>query len=372
MKKAKPLTFVIFVILVLSSCTSPTPKITPSDLITPNDFTETYEPLTCSMADFLMEIDLLEPPTPSAPLLKTGYLHDDNVVVGIYGHEGTIIGWNLDEHQIAFVHKLGIVTSKSLMLLSSGKYLIGATQNTFKPDGNHDVEYVNGVALWDVQSGALIRCITYPCQDRGIQNEGFLGLTTDSSGQWLAIFSENGIGISSVFGGAPSLYLQPVALDSAYHWRIGSIAFDERNRRFAVVFQEGRVYLYEGERTHQYSVVAKGAEGNRLVVTDTQIDPTGQWLVMARGNRTQVLNLDNGKPLLEIAVSNPVLTFDRTGELLFVGSANKMTIYSIEEAEKIAEYDAVGITSLFISQDDRLVIWGDIQGVIHVWARVAE
>jgi hypothetical protein len=364
---------ILFLFFILSGCNSASIFKASPTLALPNSFTQIYEQLNSNSADSLVETVMLDSSSQSSPLFKVGYISEDNSVVGVY-EGGKLIGWNTDKATVAFVHEIGIVSSKALSFTPSSAYLIGATQHISKPNRyDQDVEYVNGIGVWDVRTGTLIRCITFPCQNTSGSSDGFyLGLAVDSEEKRLAVYSEIGAVFSSLLDDSPRAYVEFNALDSQYHWQAGSVLFDPSGQRYIVVFQEGRIHSYNNERSKTYRVIEDGLEGDGVIITDAQIDPTGRWLVVARGDKTQVLNLDNGEPLLEIVVSNPVLTFDRTGELLFIGSANKMIIYSIEETEKIAEYDAVGITSLFISQDNRLVIWGDMQGVIHVWARVAQ
>lgn len=191
----------------------------------------------------------------------------------------------------------------------------------------------------------------------------------DKDQQWNAAFSERGISILRSSDDFIIWSGEVTPIDASYQWDIGSVAFDPANNRYAIVFQEGRINVSDIDHPLNYDTIAQGTKEDRIPITDTQIDITGRRLVVARGTTTKVLNLNNGKVLLEINVSNPVLAFDQTGELLFVGSVNKLAVYSIETAEKIAEFDTTGITSLAISEDNRLVIWGDTQGQIHIWAK---
>lgn len=372
MKKQTALVLIQFMLISLSSCKSSYSSNATPTLVPPNEFTQTYEPLREGVVDSLIETTLLSSPSLNSPLLKVGYLDEDNIIVGIYSEGGTVTGWDLDTGALAFSHELGIVTSKALFLISSGKHLIGATEHNFKFNvSNQKTEYINGVGLWDVRSGALIKCLTFPCQGNPPQRDGFLGIAVDADGKWLAIFSETGLVLTSAFDNSSDLNIDFDAVDSPYHWQAGSVAFDEVNRRYITVFQEGRIYISDIEHPYSYSyrTLTKGTKGEYEIITEAKIDPTGRWLVIARGAETNVFNLDNGKSLLGINTSNPLLSFDQTGELLFVGSTNKLTVYTVETGEKIAEYDNVGITSLAISEDNRLVIWGDAQGLIHVWGK---
>jgi WD40 repeat protein len=321
------------------------------------------------MANSLVEIALLNSPSLSSRLLKVGYISEDNIVVGVYTDGGVIAGWNVGSSTVVFTHELGIVTPKALDFAASGKKLFGVMDHVFKSnDLNQNIEYLNGIALWDVRTGILLKCITYPCQNNSGKRDGFLGHAVDMDGKLDATFFEGLINISDLSNDTIILNHEINAIDAPYQWQIGSVAFDTHNHRYAVVFQEGRIYVSDIEKPLNYHVIAKGVKGDIVNIFDAQIDPTGRWLVVARGDKTSVLNLDNGKVLLEISTSNPKLAFDRLGEFLFVGSEDNLTIYSLEKASKTSEYAVNGITTIAVSEDNRLVIWGDVQGGIHIWA----
>lgn len=335
-----------------------------------NEFTQKYEQLNKNNSGSLVEVIKLTSTVFNSPLFKVGYIPDDNIIVGVYEKDGAIVGWIPETTEISFSHETGILTSKGLTFISSGKNIVGAKQRTVKPYFlNQEFEYIDGIALWDVRTGKIIKCITYPCQETTTIEDGFSGISVSRDGKWLVTYSESGIGVSGIPDDTPGFYYDLFDEDFSYPWHIGSVAFDEKQQRYAVVFLEGRIYLSDGPLSTDYRVLQNGKKEDYIVVSDSQIDPTGHFLVVARGETTQVINLNNGKVLFEFNVSNPELAFDETGELLFVGSESGLTIYGVKTGEKVAEYDTVGIASLTISEDNRLLIWGDSQGAIHIWAK---
>jgi hypothetical protein len=357
-------------ILLLIGCVPSQPFQAQPTLASLNEFNTHYEFITDKVVDSLTEISLLSSPQLRSELYEVGYIARDNVAVGVYRDLGTVAGWNIETSAITFNHELGIVTAKGVTFTASGKNVVGAMGHFLKTDAlGHNIEYLSGIAVWDVRTGTMLKCLAYRCRQNSDEEDGFLGFAVDRDQNWDAAFSENGISILRSSDDFIIWSGEVTAVDASYQWDIGSVAFDPVHHRYAIIFQEGRVYVSDIDHPLSYDTIARGEKGDIVPIIDAQIDATGRWLVFARGETTKVLNLNNGKVLLEINVSNPVLAFDETGELLFVGSANKLAIYSIEKAEKIAEYDAVGITSLAISEDNRLVIWGDTQGVIHVWAK---
>jgi hypothetical protein len=362
---------ILLVCCTLAGCVSSPPSKTGlPTLISPNEFTQAYEPLRVDIVGSLSAVSSFSSTLLSGPIVKAAYISKSNTVVGIYDNGAEIAGWEADSSTLAFTYKLNIVTSKALYLTQSGEKLIGATGHNFRPDvRNQSVEYVSGIGVWDVPTGALLKCITEPCQESSEQPSGFLGVVIkDDLSSW-ATFSEVVLGITHLSGESSGFTMAINPPDAPYNWNIGAVAFDEWNSRFVVIFQEGRIHVSDEVSSMRYRVLAEGEQGDLISIDDAQIDPRGYWLVVARGNKIQILNLDNGTVSLEIEVPNPVLAFDRTGNMLFVGSANKLTVYTVETGEKIAEYDAAGITSLAISEDNRLLIWGDAPGQIHIWAK---
>lgn len=113
----------------------------------------------------------------------------------------------------------------------------------------------------------------------------------------------------------------------------------------------------------------KGEQYDLQTVVSAEFDPAGQFLAFIRGNRLSIWQLNRGAKLhLEANVPDPVtLHFDQTGQLLFIGASEKITIWDMESKTIIAEYDVLGLTSFTISEDNRLLSWGDDTGVVHLW-----
>jgi WD40 repeat protein len=336
----------------------------------PSDFGRAYQPLDKVTALALSEIVTLKSPDSLGHVSKIGFLASDNIFVAVYAEQGVVMGRYANTSDIAFKHSLGIVSDKGLAFVASDKYLVGATERIFKPDiSKRAVEYVNGIALWDVRTGELQKCISYPCQGNKSGRDGYLGITVAPDGMWEAVYSEGVISLDGLLvdSEGPIHTINPQ--DASYHWDIGNVAFDSKHRRYAVVFQEGRIYLSGKEFSVDYHVLADGVEGHRLPVADAQFDPTGQRLVVVRGNYTNVWDIDTSQTLFDINTSSPTIAFDKDGKLLFIGDNDKLTIYDLEAKNQLAEYEVPGITSLSISEDNRLVIIGDDLGQIRVWGK---
>jgi WD40 repeat protein len=132
--------------------------------------------------------------------------------------------------------------------------------------------------------------------------------------------------------------------------------------------QEGGIWLSTDNSIFPYRTIVKGKEGDIQEVVAAQFDPTGYWLAFIRGDRVSVWQADKEKLYLEEDMINAVnLRFDRTGQRLIVAASDKIVIWDLEGKNKIVEYDAPGISALSISDDNRLLIWGDTQGRAHIW-----
>ncbi len=63
-----------------------------------------------------------------------------------------------------------------------------------------------------------------------------------------------------------------------------------------------------------------------------------------------------------------LLAFDRTGEILVVAAGEKLIFFDLKRNKQVAEYALeTEVTSLYFSRDNRLLIWGDADGNVHLW-----
>lgn len=81
------------------------------------------------------------------------------------------------------------------------------------------------------------------------------------------------------------------------------------------------------------------------------------------------LGITKTTQLLEFPIDDgQMIAFDRTGEVLFIGTTSGLKLLDIDSLEIIGEYPTgVEVTSLFISRDNRLLVWGDTEGNLHIW-----
>ncbi|MBV6395159.1 MAG: hypothetical protein HFACDABA_00730 [Anaerolineales bacterium] len=108
---------------------------------------------------------------------------------------------------------------------------------------------------------------------------------------------------------------------------------------------------------------------NTLTV-DLKFDPSHTWLGWLTDESLVVWNLQNYVHPLQLKVElkgSNVMSFDRTGTILAIGTNNGIQFFDLAARKQISEYAVGEVTALYFSRDNRLLIWGDSQGIVHLW-----
>jgi len=370
MKLLKRLELGLILMVAIIACSTPA-AVTAPTVHPPNTFTEDLSTLDTSAITAMAEIAKFV--STHDGVIQVAYASDTNRVLAAY-EDGYIIGWDGTTTNVVLEHDLKIASSNSLNFNISSTMLLGATESLIRSNKyNPTTEYINGIALWNVETGDLIRCITYPCQDNPLSRDGYIGAAIDPTGQWVLVYSESTVDVSNLSGTSSHLHLIN-NLDADYQWNIGAVAVDAIHKRYAIILQEGGVWLDTLDSTnYAYHILADGQPNDLHAVLDAKFDPGGQRLAVIRDDILSVWQLarDSEKELLHKEIPDAfTLTFDQEGKLLIVGVPNKIIVWDLEKQDIIAEYDTLGITSLTFSQDNRLVIWGDVSGAVHIWGVV--
>jgi WD40 repeat protein len=353
-------------VLIACAASPPVTILTPAPA---NLYTGNYLRLDTQAAGSLTEIVALEVEEHSTRVIAVQYLSDTNRVLAVYEGDGSVIGWDVDTKTTVFEYDLHIASAKALLYIKSRNWLIGATEHLFKSNRLHrSIEYVNGLAIWDVNTGELISCVTYPCQQNSSGRDGYLGAAVDANGRWLYIFTEVTYELADLSNDKEGPSIGVNDLDAPYQWNIGAIAAGGRHDRYAIVFQEGRIGISAIDDIRPYHILAEGKEGELGEIKAAKFDPSGRWLAIVRDNYLSVWQVEDEQAYFEDEVKDFVeLIFDQTGQLLIVASENKISTWSLDTKTRLAEYQATGITALSLSDDDRLLIWGDQNGQVHLW-----
>jgi WD40 repeat protein len=141
----------------------------------------------------------------------------------------------------------------------------------------------------------------------------------------------------------------------------------------AVVYQEGKITL-EPIVTHgpliHITELQNGMENELEPIHFALFDRSGKWLAIVRGNQLSVWSV--GSWAKKIVYQEEVgavhgLSFNPSGTLLFLATEDKIRVIGLAKKRLEAEFNTPNITSLDISEDNRLLFWGDETGTVHVW-----
>jgi hypothetical protein len=238
-------------------------------------------------------------------------------------------------------------------------------------------EYFHWIGLWNILSGSLDQCYTWPCTGELTDPDqiayAYIGAVIDdktevtySEGSYLTTIS------SPENGGGVALVNSP---DADYWWHIGKMAANSDQNRLAVVFQEGGITLYKISEPDSWwplawiDVLEKGEENQLQTVYEAIFDLGGKWLAIVRGQDLIIWQVSGWKrEVFREQVGNlHGMKFNPSGELLFIGRDNEINVISLQKRRMIFEMQASGITTLDISDDNRLLFWGDEHGTVHAW-----
>jgi WD40 repeat protein len=156
---------------------------------------------------------------------------------------------------------------------------------------------------------------------------------------------------------------------------IDRVALDETGGLLAVAFRQGIVRVYGFQGPANLDVRYRLELGNRTFgplrkVDAITFDPTGSWLAMLRSEQLQLWELRSSQrePSLVTQVeSAKKLAFDRSSTVLIVGTNRSLLFFELSSGKLLASYPTPTVTSIALSPDGRLVLWGDAEGTIHIW-----
>jgi hypothetical protein len=155
---------------------------------------------------------------------------------------------------------------------------------------------------------------------------------------------------------------------------IGQVAIDPEDEFLAIAYETGQVSIGKIElgnylsNNRQYYLLEEGQE---MEIKDLQFNATRTRLAWLTGERVVVIQLQNLLFRIGLDISlngGELLAFDRTGEILVVAAGEKLIFFDMKRNKQVAEYALeTEVTSLHFSRDNRLLIWGDAEGNVHLW-----
>lgn len=105
-------------------------------------------------------------------------------------------------------------------------------------------------------------------------------------------------------------------------------------------------------------------------VIDLELDDTHSWLGWLTDQNVFLWSFKNYVLPLQFSVevtNGNAICFDHTGQILAVATQAGIKILGTETGTEIAYYPVGDVTAIYFSRDNRLLIWGDASGNIHIW-----
>jgi WD40 repeat protein len=109
---------------------------------------------------------------------------------------------------------------------------------------------------------------------------------------------------------------------------------------------------------------------NESFPKDMSFDSTRTWLSVLTDRELVMWDLRHWffARKLNVPVSDGnAIAFDRLGKMLALGTKRGITIYDVAKGKQIAEFNVGEVTALYFTRDNRLLVWGDAEGNIHLW-----
>jgi len=136
-----------------------------------------------------------------------------------------------------------------------------------------------------------------------------------------------------------------------------------------------RVYKQNADRVpvnDSFEINSKKLTGDKTApkIIDLELDDTHSWLGWLTDQSVFLWSFQNYLSPLKFSADiddGNAISFDRTGNILAVATQTGIEIFNTETGKRIATYPVGDITAIYFSRDNRLLIWGDSNGGIHVW-----
>jgi WD40 repeat protein len=308
----------------------------------------------------------------AGPIGGIGYKIAQNTLLAVNMSDGSLETWNFESKTLVSDYKLNIASIQGLSFNDAETLLIGATKHEI---GNYAAEelledYVDGIKVWDTATGKLAFCVTL-CSEKAQINRSpdYIGAGIAPYGSRVFEFDKIGLGIDNIKTNKSSIVLLS---DPDWYWHyIGRVVFNSTGNRYAVAYQEGAVKVYRIGILGIFSPeMGKNVDKNYKSISALTFSPNDKWLARIRDGKVTVWKVSETNGTLQYESTFPnaqLLAFDRSEQLLFVGTNDAISVIDLAEKSTLTTISTAGLTTFTISSDNRLLIWGDSKGAIHIW-----
>ncbi|MBW2248745.1 MAG: hypothetical protein JRF62_16510 [Deltaproteobacteria bacterium] len=355
---------IIVAVLMSGGCRS---RKTTATISAVNPYTEHLAPMDIATTGRIGELVKLESREQRGLVAALYLVPGTTRLLVVTTGDGFLRSFDIKTAQEVFKHDLGIVSESGVGYDRDGHIVIGSRQKEVRNDGFGLTEYIGDIGIWDTMTGSLLECVDLICFEGERWAPLLLSAMLDPRGTRVLDHTHLSYSMSDILGGNVSSISMVNNPDWANQRAIGRMVFDATGERIAIAFQEGGIEVEGG-----WPILPLGQNkwGDRKTVTALEFSPNGRHLARIRNEELSVWDLGVLKG--EVSFSGHVpggqfLAFTHHTGLLFVGDTDEILIWDIEEGELVLRLPTPGITAITISADDRLVIWGDHEGVIHIW-----
>jgi len=356
-------------VLLLVSCNSNSDSFIP-----PSEFSKEYLSFSPSNLHNLKELNSWIVTDKESPISLIQYNLNSDEVTAVSEKSGCITIFDVVLGEAISRKLLNVDNFRAIGLDEQGRKLLGGT-SILKHDD--ETEHLDLIAIWNASSGNLDTCISGGCFIEGPSDltSADIGASMDPNAETIIVFDEYAysvVGLSDNLVSGVTLVNHP---DSDYWWHIGAIAMDSDNNRLAIVFQEGRIQLEKISKQNNWfltgaEILDEGRENELELIRLAVFHRTGKWLAVATGKELSIWDLRSSveKKLFHNQMQNiTAMKFSPSDDLLFIATNDQIQIIELKEKAVLSKIKAPGITSLDVSADNRLLLWGDKHGIVHAW-----
>lgn len=351
-------------LLIFTACCKPADR----SLKQPNTFTNRYRQITSESINLIVEIKQLSENSPKI-IGAIGYNHESNAAMIVNMDTGNMETWSLDNDSLVSTLILQIVTDQGLNFNGNANEILGANNHEYRDDNKDGFleEYIYGIKAWDTSDGTVIYCFVN-C-DYIPPLATYISSGLNITGDWIYIFSTGDMMSENIKSGQSNnvILLSP---DNYFHL-ISNLTLNSTGNRYAIAYQEGGVRIFSQKIVALFSPeFERNIDNDFKAAIALTFSPSDRWLARIRDDKVNIWRVIGltGKEQYEVEIpSAKLLVFDNMEQMLFVSSEDTITVIDITKKDIVTTLSTPNITALSISQDNRLLLWGDSEGIIHIW-----
>jgi WD40 repeat protein len=339
----------------------------PPQISSPIPFTTKLQEISTEKVDRLNEIANFRLSKNEAPIIAISEDIDQQILMGI-NEKGDFVHWEIESQTGVKQFDFRAAYPDS---------------TNFSEDGSR-VLATEGHVLWDSFDGTAI----HGSPDVKLEDDEDERLTVllDPTGS-LIIFPSSRLMTRDLIKKGLTVYysndclftdLEPARMP------MRRVAIDRSSTYLAYILPNGVVCVRELKDHLSYSIkynllskekspigqLRFNLPGKEVETKFAAFDPTRNWLAVITENELVVWDLQDFFSPVQLnqpTKDGATLAFDRSGKILVLGTTRGIQVFDVEKSKLISEIELNSVTALFFSRDNRLLIAGDSQGVVHIF-----